>query len=48
MIKALIFMVIGAVGAYLYMNPGDINGAQDMVKEGINKGAIIIMEATDD
>jgi hypothetical protein len=48
MIKALIFMVIGAVGAYLYMNPGDISGAQDMVKESINKGASIVMEATND
>lgn len=48
MIRALIFMVIGAVGAYLYMNPGDISGAQDMVKQGINKGATIVLEATDD
>lgn len=48
MIKALIFMAVGAVGAYLYMNPGDITGAQDMVKEGINKGATIVMEATND
>jgi len=46
MIKALMFMAVGAVGAYLYMNPGDISGAQDMVKEGINKGATIVQEAT--
>ncbi len=46
MIKALIFMVIGAVGAYLYMNPGDITGAQDMIKGGLNKGATIVQEAT--
>ena len=46
MFKALIFMAVGAVGAYLYMNPGDISGAQDMVKEGINKGATIVQEAT--
>ena len=47
MIKALIFMVIGAVGAYLYMNPGDITGAQEMVINGINKGATIVQEATE-
>tara|TARA_B100001057_G_scaffold456469_1_gene503892 strand:+ start:140 stop:283 length:144 start_codon:yes stop_codon:yes gene_type:complete len=46
MIKALIFMVIGAVGAYLYMNPGDVTGAQEMVINGINKGATIVQEAT--
>ena len=47
MIKALMFMVIGAVGAYLYMNPGDITGAQEMVINGINKGATIVQEATE-
>ena len=46
MIKAIIFIGIGAVGAYLYMNPGDFNGAQEMVKDGINKGATVVMEAT--
>jgi hypothetical protein len=47
MIKAFVFMAIGAVGAYLYMNPGDINGAQDMIMDGINKGATIVQEATE-
>lgn len=46
MIKAILFMAIGAVGAYLYMNPGDFDGAQEMVKDGINKGATVVMEAT--
>ena len=46
MIKAIIFMAIGAVGAYLYMNPGDVDGATEMVKQGINQGATIIQEAT--
>jgi hypothetical protein len=46
MIRAIIFMVIGAVCAYLYMNPGDIDGASDMIKQGINKGATVIQEAT--
>lgn len=47
MIKAIIFIAIGAVGAYLYMNPGDIQGAQDMILSGVNKGATIIQEATE-
>ena len=46
MFKAFIFMAVGAIGAYLYMNPGDINGAQDMIMDGINKGATIVQEAT--
>jgi hypothetical protein len=47
MIKALIFIAIGAVGAYLYMNPGDVDGAMGMVKQGINQGATIVQEATE-
>lgn len=47
MIKAMIFIAIGAVGAYLYMNPGDVDGATDMLKNGINKGATVIQEATE-
>tara|TARA_B110000240_G_scaffold163208_1_gene183076 strand:- start:1110 stop:1253 length:144 start_codon:yes stop_codon:yes gene_type:complete len=46
MFKAIIFMAIGACGAYLYMNPGDVDGMTNMVKEGVNTGATIIQEAT--
>ena len=46
MFKAIIFIAIGAVGAYLYMNPGDVDGATDMLKQGINKGATVVQEAT--
>ena len=46
MIKALMFMAIGAIGAYLYMNPGDVEGAGKMVKQGINQGATLVQEAT--
>ena len=46
MIKAIIFMAIGAFGAYLYMNPGDVTGATEMLKDGINKVATVIQEAT--
>ena len=47
MIKALFFIAVGAIGAYLYMNPGDVDGALCMVKEGINQGATIVQEATE-
>jgi hypothetical protein len=47
MIKAIMFMAVGAVCAYLYMNPGDIQGAQDMILSGVNKGATVIQEATE-
>ena len=48
MIKAILFFVIGAGAAYLYMNPGDVDGMLDMGKQGINKGALVIQEATKD
>ena len=48
MIKAFMFMAIGAVGAYLYMNPGDVDGATQMLKQGINQGATVIKGATND
>jgi len=46
MIKAILLIAIGAVGAYLYMNPGDVDGATEMLKQGINKGATVVQEAT--
>jgi hypothetical protein len=46
MIKAIIFIAVGAVGAYLYMNPGDVDGATEMLKQGVNKGATFVQEAT--
>lgn len=46
MIKSLFFMTIGAAAAYLYMNPGDVDGMIDIGKQGINKGATVIQEAT--
>ena len=47
MIKALVFMAVGAVGAYLYLNPGDLDGATAMLKDGVNMGATIIKETTE-
>ena len=46
MIRAIVFIAIGAVGAYLYMNPGDVDGATEMLKQGINTGATLVQEAT--
>jgi hypothetical protein len=46
MFKAILFIGLGAIGAYLYSNPGGFQGAQDMVMDGINKGAQIVVEAT--
>ena len=46
MIKAIIFMAIGAIGAYLYMNPGDVTGATEMLKQGANRLGQTIVEAT--
>lgn len=47
MIKAIIFMVVGAVGAYLYMNPGDVDGAKEMMRQGANSLGQVIVEATE-
>lgn len=47
MIKALFLIALGAVGAYLYMNPGDVDGATEMLKQGINKGATVVQELTE-
>ena len=46
MFKAILFLVIGAGCAYVYMNPGDVDGMLEMGKTGINKGATVVMEAT--
>jgi hypothetical protein len=45
--KAIFFMIIGALCAYLYMNPGDIDGATDMIKSGVNQSAQTIVELTE-
>lgn len=47
MIKALFYIGIGAIAAYLYMNPGDIDGAGVMIKDGVNSGAQAIVDLTD-
>ena len=46
MIRSILFFGLGAIATYLYLNPGDFTGAQEMVKDSINKGATVVMEAT--
>lgn len=46
MIKAIFFIGIGAVGAYLYMNPGDVDGAVLILKEGTHNAFTYLAEAT--
>ena len=46
MIKAIIFMGLGALIFYLYQNPGEMNSVIDQGKALINQGASIIQENT--
>ena len=39
MFKALLFLAIGAGCAYLYMNPGDVDGMIEMGKIGYEIGS---------
>ena len=48
MFRALVFFIIGAVATYLYLNPGDIDGALQTGKEVLNKGAQVEIEKTAD
>ena len=47
MIKALVFLLIGAGATYLYLNPGDVDGMIELGKDGINQGATIVKEMTE-
>jgi hypothetical protein len=53
MIKSILLLMVGAAGAYLYMNPGDVSGLADMgavgldvAKDSINKGEVIVQQVT--
>ena len=46
MFKALIFMVVGAYGMYVYQTPGNVDGIVDDVKSTINQTAEDIYKAT--
>jgi len=47
MIKALFFVGVGAVATYLYLNPGDFDGAVDFVKGGVNDAAQAVVDVTE-
>ena len=42
MIKAIIFMGLGALAFYLYQNPGELNSVIDQGKDLVNQGATIV------
>ena len=46
MIKAIIFMGLGALAFYLYKNPGELNSVIDQGKDLVNQGATIVQEKT--
>lgn len=47
MIKALVFLLLGAAGTYLYLNPGDVAGMIELGKDSINQGASIVKDMTE-
>ena len=46
MIKAIIFMAIGALGFYPYQDPSQLDPLMDSAKEIINQGAEFVEEKT--
>ena len=46
MIKAIIFMGLGALAFYLYQNPGELNSVIAQGKDLVNQGATIVQEKT--
>jgi len=45
--KAIILILIGAAGMYLYMTSGDMDGLIKTVKAVANEGATYVKNATD-
>ena len=46
MIKAIIFMGLGALIFYLYQNPGEMDSVISQGKDLVNQGAVIVQEHT--
>ena len=44
--KALVFLVLGAAGMYLYLNPGDIDGLTETARSAANSAGTFIVENT--
>ena len=47
MIRALVYGSVGFAAAWLYLNPGDLDGLLSFVREGVNSAATTVVEATD-
>tara|TARA_B100000902_G_scaffold35468_2_gene42585 strand:+ start:4204 stop:4347 length:144 start_codon:yes stop_codon:yes gene_type:complete len=45
-IKAIIFMGLGALAFYLYQNPGEMDSVVQQGKDLLNQGATIVQENT--
>ena len=46
MIKAIIFMGLGALAFYLYQNPGELNTVVEQGKDLVNQGVTLVQEKT--
>jgi hypothetical protein len=46
MIKAILFMAVGAYGMYMYQQPGQVDGIVYNLKSTINESASDIYQAT--
>lgn len=47
MIRALVYGSVGFAAAWLYLNPGDLDGLLKVAREGVNSAATTVVEATD-
>tara|TARA_B100001287_G_C22363181_1_gene380711 strand:+ start:202 stop:345 length:144 start_codon:yes stop_codon:yes gene_type:complete len=45
-IRAIIFMGLGALAFYLYQNPGEMDTVVQQGKDLLNQGATIVQEKT--
>jgi hypothetical protein len=46
-IRALVYGSVGFAAAWLYLNPGDLDGLLKVAREGVNSAATTVVEATD-
>lgn len=45
--RLLLGIGIGVIATYLYFNPGSQGEVMDTIKEGVNSGASIVKDLTD-
>jgi hypothetical protein len=46
-IRAIVYGSVGFAAAWLYLNPGDLDGLLKVAREGVNSAATTVVEATD-